>query len=102
MESNGAGFGWQDMMIYKLGVEYSPYKSDWTYRLGGSLWEATQFLSLKMIFNIIAPGVSESHVTVGFSKIIDNKKGNAVHMSAMFSPESAVVGPNAMDPVQNY
>ena len=97
--SNGAGFGWQDMMIFKIGAEYSPYRSDWTYRVGAS-YGKQPIPKSEMIFNIIAPGVSESHVTVGFSKMLDSKKGNAIHMSAMFSPESSIVGPNAMDPVQ--
>ncbi len=97
--SNGAGFGWKEMMIYKLGLEYAPYRSDWTYRIGAS-YGKNPIPESEMMFNILAPGVSESHITAGFSRKLDRKKGNAVHLAAMFSPTGSVKGSNIFDKVQ--
>ncbi len=93
---DGAGFGWQSMMIYKLGVEYSPYRSNWVYRAGGS-YGKQPIPDSEMMFNILAPGVTETHVTAGVSRFIDKRKGNAIHVSFMYAPEGEVVGSNPME-----
>jgi len=94
----GSGFGWKNQMIYKLGMEYTPSKSDWTYRAGYS-YAGKQIPDDQMMFNILAPGVSQNHVTAGFTKKL-SKKGNAINLSMMYSPASSVSGPNNMDPAQ--
>ena len=94
---NGSGFGWKNMMIYKLGMEYAS-KNDWTWRAvysyGSQLIPGSQ-----MMFNILAPGVSQNHVAAGFTKIL-SKRNNALDLSLMYSPASSVSGPNNMDPAQ--
>lgn len=63
--ADGPGFGWNDVTVYKLGVihQWSP---DLTLRAGYS--HATQPIPRgETFFNILAPGVVQDHVTVGFT-----------------------------------
>ena len=94
---NGSGFGWENMMIYKLGMEFAS-NHNWVYRAGYS-YGSQQIPSTQMMFNILAPGVSQSHVAAGFTRIL-TKNGTALNLSAMYSPASTVSGPNNMDPAQ--
>jgi len=95
---NGSGFGWENMMIYKLGMEFTPNRN-WVYRAGYS-YGMQQIPSSQMMFNILAPGVSQNHVAAGFTRNL-SKKGNAINLSMMYSPASSVTGPNNMDPGQS-
>lgn len=95
---NGSGFGWKNQMIFKLGMEYAPYRSDWVYRAGYS-YAMQQIPEDQMMFNVLAPGVSQNHATVGFTRKL-SKKGNGINLSLMYSPSSSVSGPNNMDPAQ--
>lgn len=60
---NGAGFGWQDMTVYKLGVAFDPNEA-WTLR-GGYNYGEQPIPASETLFNILAPGVVESHLTLG-------------------------------------
>jgi long-chain fatty acid transport protein len=62
---NGLGFGWEDINIYRLGMEYL-YDSNWTFRAGFALNDQP-IGSEDVLFNILAPAVIEKHVTVGFT-----------------------------------
>jgi long-chain fatty acid transport protein len=62
---NGLGFGWEDINIYRLGMEYL-YDSNWTFRAGFALNDQP-ISSEDVLFNILAPAVIEKHVTVGFT-----------------------------------
>ncbi len=95
---NGSGFGWQNQLIFKLGMEYTAYRSDWTYRAGVS-YAMQQIPENQMMFNILAPGVSQNHVTSGFTKKL-SKRGNGISLSAMYSPATAISGANNMDQTQ--
>ena len=93
-DNNGPGFAWQNQLIFKLGMEYAPYRSDWTYRAGVS-YARQQFPENQLLFNILAPGVSQNHVAAGFTRKL-SKKGNGVNLSAMYSPAKALSGPNSL------
>jgi long-chain fatty acid transport protein len=60
---DGAGFGWQDMTVYKLGVAFDPNEA-WTLR-GGYNYGEQPIPASETLFNILAPGVVESHLTLG-------------------------------------
>lgn len=69
--ADGAGFGWEDVTVYKLGVvhELSPAL---TLRAGYS--HATQAVpDDQTFFNILAPGVVQDHLTVGFTWKADQR-----------------------------
>lgn len=61
--NNGAGFGWQDITVYKLGVSYQ-YSPSSTLRFG---WNHNDqpIPASQTFFNILAPGVVTDHVTLG-------------------------------------
>ena len=59
----GMGFGWQDQMVYKAGVQYE-YNSKWTMRLGYN-YGKTPISDDQILFNMLAPAVVEHHITLG-------------------------------------
>lgn len=61
----GFGFGWDDITVYKLGVNYE-YNSRWTLRGGLNIGE-NPIDSDQNLFNILAPGIVEKHLTMGFT-----------------------------------
>ena len=93
---NGAGFGWEDMTTYKLGIEWTP--SDTTiWRFGYSYGEQP-VQAADTLFNILAPGVMEQHFTFGMTK--RNSDGGAWNFSLMYAPSNTVSGQNMFDPTQ--
>jgi long-chain fatty acid transport protein len=94
--SKGAGFGWEDMTIVKLGFLYQS-SPDWLWRVGFSKGDQP-IPSSEVLFNVLAPAVIEEHVTFGFTKTMS--KGSELTFSAMYAPPSKVSGPNQADPVQ--
>ncbi len=61
--ANGPGFGWQNTTVYKLGVSYE-YSKDLTLRAGYATLRQPIPAS-QTLFNILAPGVVEDHLTLG-------------------------------------
>ncbi|HYX64576.1 MAG TPA: outer membrane protein transport protein [Burkholderiales bacterium] len=68
---NGAGFGWQNTTVYKLGVAYEMSQS-LTLR-GGFVTLKQPIPQSQTFFNIVAPGVVENHVTAGATWTLANK-----------------------------
>lgn len=62
---NGLGFGWEDMTIYKLGINHE-YDAQWTFRAGLNYADGP-IDSSQVLFNVIAPGVVERHLTLGLT-----------------------------------
>ncbi|MGZ2370007.1 OmpP1/FadL family transporter [Ancylomarina sp. YFZ004] len=90
----GSGFGWEDINVYKVGAEYSGIDT-WTLRAGYSHCDQPIQKS-EVMFNILAPGVMQDHITLGCSKVL-NEKGNALHFAFVYAPENSVKGANPMD-----
>jgi len=89
---NGAGFGWEDMTIYKIGYEWST-SSAWTWRVGYSHGKQP-IPSSEVVFNILAPAVIEDHITFGFTnKLTPTSEWN---FAAAYMPSKSVSGPNPM------
>jgi long-chain fatty acid transport protein len=94
--SNGGGFGWEDMTVYKAGLRYKAGE-DWIWRLGYSYGEQPIPTS-EMSFNILAPGVMEQHITAGFT--LERTKGRQFNMAFMFAPNKKLTGQQNFDPTQ--
>jgi len=94
--SNGAGFGWDDMTIYKIGAEWSN-GSDWTWRAGYSRG-SQPIPNTEVLFNILAPAVIEDHITAGFTKRMSS--GNQWNFAFMYALEGKQSGLNPFDPTQ--
>ena len=92
----GAGFGWEDITVIKLGYQWV-HDEDWTWRVGYSRCDQP-IPDSEVLFNILAPGVMEQHITAGFTQ----RLGTAGEWSfaAMYAPEEEVSGANPLDPAQ--
>jgi long-chain fatty acid transport protein len=92
-EHQGAGFGWDDVTAYKAGLQWAS-SPDWTWRAGYS--HANQPIpESEVLFNILAPGVIEDHITAGFSKALPG--GNTFNFALMYALENTVTGSNPME-----
>jgi len=60
---NGPGFGWRDMTVFKLGASYA-WNDKLTLRAGFSTTNQP-IPKTQTLFNMIAPGVVENHLTLG-------------------------------------
>jgi long-chain fatty acid transport protein len=63
--NNGFGFGWDDVTVYKVGVNYA-LNSSWTLR-GGFNYSEVPYDDDQALFNVLAPAVVEKHITAGFT-----------------------------------
>ncbi|MCK5696581.1 MAG: outer membrane protein transport protein [Gammaproteobacteria bacterium] len=89
---NGSGFGWDDMTVYKLAVEYR-MNEQLTLRAGYS--HADQPISKdQTMFNILAPAVIEDHVSIGMSYILPH--GSEISMFYMHAFENKVKGSDSI------
>lgn len=94
---NGPGFGWNDMTIYKLGVQWQQ-NQDWIWR-GGVSYGQQPIEGSEVMFNILAPGVQEWHLTGGFSHRLDEE--DEISFAFMYSPRKTITGPNPLTPSQS-
>ena len=60
---NGAGFGWRNTTVYKLGLAYE-WGQSLTLR-GGYVTLKQPIPASQTLFNVVAPGVVEDHLTLG-------------------------------------
>jgi long-chain fatty acid transport protein len=91
--SDGGGFGWEDMTIVKLGYEWQSSDA-WTWRVGYSKTDQP-IPDSEMMFNILAPGVIEEHITFGFTRALSNNSD--LNFAFMLAPNVSVSGPNTFE-----
>jgi long-chain fatty acid transport protein len=60
--SNGPGFGWEDVNVFKLGAAYET--GAWTLR-GGYAYASQAIPESQTFLNILAPGIVQHHLTLG-------------------------------------
>ena len=70
--NNGPGFGWHDITVEKLGVQYKA-SSSLTLR-GGYNHSGLPFDSSQTFFNLLAPAVVQHHLTAGLTFALSNGK----------------------------
>jgi long-chain fatty acid transport protein len=85
--ANGYGFGWTDIDVYKLGVQYTA--GDWTWRAGWNHGD-NPIPSTEVTFNILAPGVVQDHYTLGFTKKMSAT--SEVNFAYMYAAKNQVTG----------
>ncbi len=87
--SDGIGFGWKDIDVWKLGFEYQHSKA-LTLRAGYN-HGANPIKPEDVTFNILAPGVVTDHVTLGMTYAMGtNSELTVAYMHAM---KKSLTGP---------
>jgi long-chain fatty acid transport protein len=86
--SNGAGFGWADVNVWKLGVQYQ--MNDRLALRGGYNHSDNPIEAKDVTINILAPGVVQDHVTLGLSYAVG--KSGELTVSYMHAFENSVTG----------
>jgi len=92
-DDDGAGFGWEDMTIFKFGLSWEGL-ADMPLRFGYSYGEQP-IPESEMMFNILAPGVIEQHLTFGLTRKLC--KGREVSLAITHALSNSVTGPNTME-----
>ncbi len=92
--ANGAGFGWQNMTVYKLGVSHA-WSESLTVRAGYNHNNA-QIPAGQTLFNILAPGVVQDHLTLGATW--NMSKENELTVGYMHAFKQSVNGVNSIAP----
>lgn len=93
-DSDGAGFGWRDTTVFKLGASYD-WSKDLTVR-AGFVTLNQPVRSKQTLFNMIAPGVVEKHLTLGATWAINRE--HELTFAYMHAFENKVNGSNSIPP----
>jgi long-chain fatty acid transport protein len=88
--ANGPGFGWQNINVIKLGVEWQQTAA-LTLRAGFNKSD-NPVKSEDVTFNIMAPGIMTKHYTFGGTYALDKER--EVTLAYMYAPQSTVTGAN--------
>ena len=91
--SNGAGFGWQDVDVWKVGVQYQ-LNPQWTLRAGYNHSD-NPIRPQDVTFNILAPGVMRDHATFGTTWNYDSH--NEITAAVMYAFRNSVTGPSLIN-----
>ena len=92
-DDNGAGFGWEDITILKLGVQWQSSK-DWTWRAGYSIGDQP-IPAKEVLANILAPGVIKQHITGGLTKAIGSNQ--ELKLAVVYALSNDVTGANPLE-----
>ncbi len=85
---NGAGFGWTDVDVWKIGVQYD-LNDAWTLRAGYNHSD-NPIQSQDVTFNILAPGVVQNQYSLGATWRID--KVSEITGAFMYAANNSVTG----------
>ena len=93
-KDDGLGFGWKDLTAYKVGLRYK-HDKQWTFRAGYN-YGKNPVPEDQVLFNLLAPGVVEHHVTLGFSYAMSPNLELA--MNYMYAFKNTVTGKTPFPP----
>ncbi|MDD5240191.1 MAG: outer membrane protein transport protein [Sulfuricella sp.] len=80
---SGAGFGWEDQTVYKLGISHQ-YNDNLVLRAGYN-YAKMPITENNTYFNILAPATVEQHLTLGATWTLANKAELSVSYMHAFS-----------------
>ena len=92
-DANGPGFGWSDIDVWKLGVEWQQ-SGNLTLRAGLNVGD-NPIQSRDVTFNILAPGVVTTHYTLGGTYALS--KESELTVAYMYAPKQSVSGTSLFD-----
>lgn len=87
---NGAGFGWQNIDVWKIGVQYT-MNDQWAFRAGYNHSD-NPIRPEDVTINILAPGVVKDQYTLGATYRID--KLSEITGAFMYAANNSVTGPS--------
>ena len=87
---NGAGFGWNNITVLKIGVEFTA-EPNLILRAGYN-HSQNPISPSDVTFNILAPGVVQNQYTIGATYDVD--KSNEITFAAAYMPRNTVTGPS--------
>ena len=87
---NGLGFGWDDIDIFKFGLQWM-YSPVWTFRAGYSR-ASDAFPSSQALFNVLAPATVTDHYTFGFTRTLKNK--HEINLALTYAANAKIHGQN--------
>ncbi|HJW25619.1 MAG TPA: outer membrane protein transport protein [Rhodocyclaceae bacterium] len=90
--NGGPGFGWRDINVYKLGVQWKQSEK-LTLRAGYNHGD-NPIRSRDVTFNIVAPGLIDDNVTAGATWTLDS--GSEVTVAYMHAFKKSVTGTSIM------
>ncbi len=90
-DDEGAGFGWDDMTVFKVGGWYQ-INSGWMFRLGYS-YGSQPIGESEVLFNILAPGVIEQHLSFGVTKDVAEDMALTLFVARAFSNDLSGANP---------
>jgi long-chain fatty acid transport protein len=90
--SDGAGFGWQDVDVWKVGVQYA-LNEQLTLR-GGYNHSGNPIRPQDVTFNILAPGVVQNQWTLGATWKLDAL--SEITGAFMYAQNNSVTGPSLL------
>ncbi len=93
--NNGPGFGWTDIDVFKLGVEFA-YSKSLMLRAGWNHGE-NPIESKDVTFNILAPGVVKDHATLGATYTFAS--GDELTVTYMHAFRNSVKGASVLPPL---
>lgn len=89
--ASGPGFGWRDVEVVKLGVQYRV--ADFKLRAGYSKGDQPIPTS-ELLFNVLALAVPEEHFTAGLAYQLSRRVG--LDFAFMYAKSLTVFGPNPL------
>lgn len=95
-DDRGAGFGWRNMTVYKLGAAVEG-DGNRTWRLGYSYGDQ-QIPDSQVFLNVLGPSVIRHHLTAGLTQALPGHR--EWNVSLMFALRNTIDGPNPLDPAQ--
>jgi long-chain fatty acid transport protein len=87
---DGLGFGWDNVNVYKFGLQWE-YDPKLTLRAGYS-YATDAFEGSQALFNVLAPAVVKHHITGGLGWKLDTD--SEINVSLMYAPKETVEGTN--------
>jgi long-chain fatty acid transport protein len=97
--NKGTGFGWEDMDIFKFGLEWER-SEQWTYRFGYSFSDDQPIPESEVMFNILAPATIEQHASFGFTRTFESQ--NELNFAFTYAFNNSVKGNNPLDPPNDF
>ncbi|MCA0042820.1 OmpP1/FadL family transporter [Celeribacter litoreus] len=87
--NGGPGFGWDDVEVLRVGVEW--VASDTMTWRAGYAYATNPISSADVALGVLAPGIVEHHFAVGGSKKLNDR--DTIDFSVSYVPENTVTGP---------